>query len=152
MEAIYFSFIRPSLEYADVLWAGVNDNNTQKLNDIEVEAMRCITGATARSNIAKLREDCGWLSLSERRDNHCLVFLYKILMGLCPDYLKVLISQTVGERTHCALRSNQNLSTPFTRLEILKRSFIPRSLCLWNKLDNSVRQITSIISFKDEIT
>lgn len=152
LETIYLYFIRPSLEYADVLWAGVYENETLKLNAIEIEAMRCVTGATARSNIAKLWEDSGWASLSERRDIHCLLSLFKILMGPGPGYLKALIPQTVGERTHYPLRTQENLSTPFTRLDIFKRSFIPRSLNLWNNLDLSIRQSASIVIFKNKIS
>ena len=124
LETIYFSFIRPTLEYANALWAGAYEIQTRRLDSIEVEAIRCITGATARSNIANLRTDSGWASLSERRDIHCLILLFKILLGPGPDYLKVLIPQTVGERTQYALRTQQNLSTPTTRLDIVKRSFI----------------------------
>ena len=46
LEIIYFSFIRPSLEYANVLWAGAHDVETQKLNNLEIEAMRCVTKQT----------------------------------------------------------------------------------------------------------
>ena len=109
LETIYFSFIRPSLEYASVLWAGTYENDIKKLKAVEQEAMRCVTGATARSSIAKLNEDLGWVSLSDRRDTHCLVFFYKLFMGIGPDYLTRLIPQTVGERTQYSLRCDLDI-------------------------------------------
>ena len=54
LETIYVSFIRPSLEYANTLWAGAYDKDLTKLDSLEVEAMRSVTGATAGSNIANL--------------------------------------------------------------------------------------------------
>ena len=68
---------------------------TLRLDSFETEAIRCLTGATARSNIANLGAESGWASLSERRDIHCLLFLFKTLLGSGPDYYKVLIPQTV---------------------------------------------------------
>ena len=151
LEIIYFSFIRPSLEYANVLWAGAHDVETQKLNNLEIEAMRCVTGATARSNLNKLWEDTGWEPLSIRRDNHCILFMFKLVIGEGASYLRDLLPKAVWERTSYSLRSSQNISTPFSRLEILKRSFFPRTLKLWNNLDLALRQCVSFSLFKEKL-
>ena len=57
LETIYVSLITPSLEYANTLWAGAYDKDLTKLDSLEVEAMRSVTGATAGSNIANLYKD-----------------------------------------------------------------------------------------------
>ena len=64
LETVYMSFIRPCLEYGDVLWAGTYDSDLSKIDAIQVEAMRIVTGATARSNINLLYEETGWPTLS----------------------------------------------------------------------------------------
>ncbi len=66
LETIYMSFILPSLDYGDYLYAGTYDSDLCKLDRIHVEAMRNVTGATARSNIILLYEETGWLKLSDR--------------------------------------------------------------------------------------
>ena len=78
LERMYLSFIRPILEYGDVLW----DNCSQSLrNDIEavhVEAARIVTGATKLCNIQSLLSDLKWEPLSERRKKHILTLFYKM--------------------------------------------------------------------------
>ena len=151
LETIYFSFIRPSLEYASILWAGANDTDLLKLDRLESEAMRCVTGATANSSLQLLREETKWETLSQRRDIHCLQFFFKLTKGVGPGYLSALLPQAVCERTHYSLRSRHDLSIPYSRLEILKRSFIPRTLMMWNDLDLSTRQSISESVFKSKI-
>ena len=46
LEKMYFVFIRPLLEYADIVWAGAHDKDLLKLDRLQVEAMRIVTGAT----------------------------------------------------------------------------------------------------------
>ena len=58
LQIIYFSFIRPLLEYADVIW----DNCFQY-----DEAARIVTGAIKLVSINKLLKETGWESLSTRR-------------------------------------------------------------------------------------
>ena len=55
MEIFYFSFIRSILEYGDVLFAGTCEKDLSKINKIEIDAMRVVTGATSRSSIALLK-------------------------------------------------------------------------------------------------
>ena len=46
LEAIYISFIRPVLEYADVLWNNCTKQEKQELEKIQNEDARISTGAT----------------------------------------------------------------------------------------------------------
>ena len=89
---MYFSFIRPVLEYADVVW----DNCTQKqMNDLEkiqLEASRIVSGTTKLVVIDRLYRELGWFKLSEGRKMHKLFLFYKMQNGLVPDYLTELVS------------------------------------------------------------
>ena len=57
LEKMYFSFIRPILEYGDVVWQGASHSDLCKLNS--VQAMRLVSGATYRSNIQSLYIELG---------------------------------------------------------------------------------------------
>ena len=48
LEIMYKAFVLPSLEYANVVWGGSYDSDILKLEIIHVDAMRLVTGATAR--------------------------------------------------------------------------------------------------------
>ena len=46
LETIYFTFIRPLLEYADVVWDAKTQILINKLENVQVEAARIVTGGT----------------------------------------------------------------------------------------------------------
>ena len=46
LETIYVSFIRPLLEYADVVWDNCTTYEEKELENIQTEAARIITGST----------------------------------------------------------------------------------------------------------
>jgi hypothetical protein len=46
LEHMYFSYVRPILEYADVVWDNCPNYIKEKLEHINYEAARIITGAT----------------------------------------------------------------------------------------------------------
>ena len=154
LETIFVSFIRPSLEYANTLWAGAYEKDLIKLDSLEVEAMRSVTGATLGSNIANLYRDTGWVPLHDRRDIHSLCLLYKLFRGEGPSYLRDLLPPEVGERNNYRypLRNTNDADIPFTSLDIFKRSFFPCTLSLWNKLDLETRKSPSLSAFKEGIT
>ena len=66
LESIYFSFIRPTLEYADILWDNCNTIEKYKLEQIQFEAALIVTGATRSCSRTKLMEETGWLILEKK--------------------------------------------------------------------------------------
>jgi len=55
------------------------------------------------------------------------------------------------ENVNYNLRNNQNIKLPYSRLESFKRSFIPFSINLWNRLKVDVRLSQSISEFKNAL-
>lgn len=47
---IYIAFIRPVLEYSDVVWDNCSEKDAKLLEDIKVEAARIITGLRCNSS------------------------------------------------------------------------------------------------------
>ena len=60
----------------DVIW----DSNIQYLADkiehVQIEAMRIVTGGTKLTSINKLYDETGWEKLADRRTNHKLVLFH----------------------------------------------------------------------------
>ena len=54
LETIYKSFVRPLLEYADVIWDNCTQQNKNELELIQLEAARITTGATKLVSVANL--------------------------------------------------------------------------------------------------
>ena len=67
------TFIRPILEYADVLWDNRTQQEKQDLEKIQLEAARIATGTTKMISIQNLYDETGWEQLETRRKNHKLL-------------------------------------------------------------------------------
>ena len=67
LQIIYFSFIRPLLEYADVVWDNCTQCKANALEKIQHEAPRIVSGATKLVSIEKILKEVGWDTLSCRR-------------------------------------------------------------------------------------
>ena len=144
LETIYTSFVRPVIEYAIAVWGGTYDTTRTKLEQINVSAMRIISGATSNSSTTKLYQETSLETIVERRDQATLKLFYKIKSGIAPNYLHELIPPTRGEAVTYPLRNNRSIQPPFARLETMKRSFIPTAIRLWNLLPNNIRDTDNL--------
>ena len=85
---IYKSFVRPHLDYGDILYDKPNSANFQnKLEKVQHRACLAITGAIQGTSRTKLYDELGLHSLIKRRWCNKLIFSYKIVNGVLPDYL-----------------------------------------------------------------
>ena len=109
LETIYFSFIRPLLEYANVVWNNCTQYESNELEKIQNEAARIVTGATKLTSLQSLYTDTGWESLASRREKHKLILYYKMQHGMTPEYLSSLVPPTVGSTARYPLRNKSDL-------------------------------------------
>ena len=84
LEIVYFSFVRPIMEYGQILFAGTFQKDLDKINKVEKEAMRIVTGATRGCSIALLNIESKWEDIATRRKNALLIMFYKIVNGDAP--------------------------------------------------------------------
>ena len=147
LERIYLGFIRPLLEYGDIVW----DTPTEVVNPLEViqrNAARIVVGATARSRTAALYQETCWEPLDRRREFHRLTLMYNIVHGNSPSYLLDLVPDLVANRTGYPLRNRGDLDTPLCRVNIFANSFFPKTTNLWNNLNMENRRAPSVDAFK----
>ena len=93
LQVIYFPFIRPILEYGDVIWNNIPQYLKDDLDKIQNEAVRIVTGCSKLVSLSNLRQECGWESLSERRGKHKLTLFFRMVKGFVPPYLSSLVPQ-----------------------------------------------------------
>ena len=85
---IYKSFIRPDLDYDDMIYDQVfNMSFQQKMETIQYNAALAITGAIRGSSREKLYQELGLETLQQRRWYRKLCCFYKILKSQSPKYL-----------------------------------------------------------------
>ena len=85
---IYKSFVRPHLDYGDVIYdQHYNNSFHQKLESIQYNAALAITGAIRGSSREKLYQKLGMESLKQRRWFRKLCSFFKITKNQFPRYL-----------------------------------------------------------------
>ena len=148
LQKIYFTFIRPILEYADVVWDNCTEQQSLSLETIPLEAGRIVSGTTKLVGIGKLYAELGWLKLSERRNIHKLFLFFKMENGQAPLYLTDLIPPRVGDISNYPLRNSDNYVSINTNTSSYANSFLPSTIIAWNNLPASVKCATILVSFK----
>ena len=152
LSTLYISFIRPILEYGSEVWDGCSLIDSERLEKVQLEAARIVTGLPIYASKNSLYYETGWETLYTRRKNKKLRLLYQIINGNAPDYLLELIPPIRADVTRYQLRNSNQISIPNASLEIYKHSFIPSTIRLWNELEVTVRQSSSISVFKKQIS
>ncbi|XP_038045149.1 uncharacterized protein LOC119719722 [Patiria miniata] len=100
-EAVYTTFIRPSVEFAATSWDPHTQRNTKKLEQVQRSSARFVMGDYRRtSSVTSMLEHLDWPSLQERRHQNRLQMMYKIRYNLVDipwnNYLTQLSTSTRG--------------------------------------------------------
>ena len=152
LNQIYFSYLRPILEYASVVWDNCTIFEKESLEKIQYEAARVVTGLTRSVSIDNLLRETGWTSLSDRRKIQKYILMYKEINGLLPDYIQELFPDFVERSTPYNLRNSDNFVVPPRRTELYSTSVVPSSINLWNDLDIRIRNSPTLDSFKRNVS
>ena len=148
LEIIYTTFIRPLLEYSDIIWDNCTRYEKQELDKIQNEAARIATGATKLISLKNLQNEVKWQPLQKCRDNHKLALFYKMNNTITPFYLSDLVPGTVSSATRYNLRNSNNIMTIRGRTNSYLSSLLPSTVRDWNDLPPEIAQSDSVASFR----
>ena len=148
LETIYLTFIRPLLEYGDVIWDNCTPYEKNELDKSPKKAARITTGTTKLVSLDKLYKEVGWQTLHRRRHNHKITLFYKMFNQLTQVYLSSLIPQQVNDFSHQNIRNSNDNHTIRSNTSLYHNSFIPSTLRQWNSLPVEVKQLNTLSSFK----
>ena len=149
---IYKSFIRPHLDYGDILYhKSENENFQNKLEKVQYRACLAITCAIQGTSREKLYGELGLHSQSKRRLCNKLFFSYKISNRLLPIYLFLYLTFPSQENypLRSALTNKTNVNP--SRTKTFKKTFSPYSINEWSNLNTKVRNAKLIKYFKKMI-
>ena len=146
---IYKSFVRPHLDYSDVIYDQHHHNSFhQKLESIQDNAALAITDAIRGSSREKLYLELGLESLKQQWWFRKLRCFFKITKNQSPKYLFDKIPNT---RTAYRIRTNIANISRFKKHTFFKNSFSPSTVIKWNNLDKSIKSSESLSLFKKSI-
>ena len=121
LEIIFISFIRPIIEYADVVWGNAFQYELELLDNIQNECARIVSGATKLVSLEALKNEVNWETLEQRRYNHRHILFYKIKYGIAPQYLSSSISDSANTRYN--LRNANDINGILARTNLYFSSF-----------------------------
>ena len=151
LEKLYLVYIRPIFEYACEVWDNCGDVNAAKLEQMQLDAARIVTGLPIFTRKSVIYKEIGWETLQERRRRRKLQMFYNIQNENAPQYLCKLIPPTIQSTTIYPLRNGNDIIVPYCRLSLTNHSFIPSTIRQWNSLDLPLRNATSLSQFKYEL-
>ena len=148
LETVIHAFINSRLDYCNSLYVGLDQSLLHRLQLVQNAAARLLTGKRKKNHISPVLASLHWLPVSFRIDFKILLFVFKALNGLAPQYLSELLHCHAPTR---ALRSANQLLlvVPKTRLKTKgDRAFGVAAPRLWNSLPWHIHSAESIEVFK----
>ena len=112
LNQMYMSFLLPVVEYASVVWDGCSEQDSQIPSK---DPKRSSPPGNRTVSLENLYKECGWITLSQRRQQHKLFFTYNVNAGMMPSYILDLIHPLVSEISDYPLRNNRTSSLHFNR-------------------------------------
>lgn len=148
LEMAIHAFISSRLDYCNSLYFGIKQSSLSRLQLVQNVAARLLTNTSRYSHITPVLCSLHWLPVKFRITFKLLLFVFKAIHGLAPEYL----SDCLKLRRHCrALRSSKQplLEVPFSNCKQWgDRTFSIAGPKLWNSLPPEFYFIDDLALFK----
>ena len=134
LDHVYKMYIRPHLDYGDIIYHNQVKDSMDILEAIQYKAALIVSGCWKGTNRTKLYAELGWESLSDRRHIRRLMFYYRINANLTPSYLKNCVD-------HCPVATTLRF----------QNSFFPYCKNHWDLLSADFRSLPSFGMFRSKL-
>ena len=106
----YLSFIRPLLEYGDVIFDNCSQNDKNTLENIQYNALRLITDCKKGTSSQLVLEETGLCILQTRRTFHNILKFHSIVFKACLDNHQTFLTRPLGNsRNTTRARGSSNI-------------------------------------------
>ena len=149
---LYKSLVLSQIDYADILYDGLNQTQGQYLQRLQNTGLRTVLNCDPRTPIDELHKRAGIKTLKERRRDHVCQYVYRGIHGLSTPRMNEMFSplESVHNRnTRAVVRGD--LAVPAYNLSISRRCFAYRGAVYYNMLDNNVRDAPTLNQLKEAL-
>ena len=120
---------------------------SKRVENVQRRAALCITRAYRASDHKKLLKEVGLDPLERRRKKQKLLFIFKCLNNLAPDYLAKLVHDQLKSQMYNT-RGHIKIHPISSKKWYLHNSFIVSSIHEWKTTSMSLDTVRSLDSFK----
>ena len=146
---LYNALVLPYADYCQVIWHPCSSNLAQSVERVQNYGMRVVLNKPPRTPSAPLRDELGWTTLHRRRHNATLCQVHRCVLKQAPSYLSGKFVK--NSCTYSSTRGADKLHLPQPRTEMYRQSFEFQGALQYNQLPQSIRQLSSVKSFKHAI-
>ncbi len=125
----------------------MNNEDRDMLQIAQNRALRCLTGGNIYTSIKWMLECTGLLSVQQSIISNVLIFIYKLLNGLLPHYMKSNLKM-VSKVHNYKTRSSTNIFLPHITTTRAKNHIFFKGIQLYNSLPRDIKSSKSIGEFK----
>ena len=141
------SHVLNKLDYCSILLVNAPANQIQRLQSIIHKAIRFVHLLKKRDSVTQyLRED-HILPMKQRIMYKSCVFVYNMIHGTCPHYMKNILQFKIPNEFSLRSNSDTLLFTQTTDSHTLQHGIINN----WNSLPYELRSVSSIELFKKHL-
>ena len=154
---IYTTCIRPTLEYANLVWCGLSKSDCARLERCQRSAARIITGISPLADVSRdlLLARAGLCTLEARRNASLAFFVKRLLTDRLPQHLRNVTNAWLSSPPNLrrsVRRASFILALPKPKKECLRRSPLYMSFCLWNKVMVDLRWSKKELPTRPQLT
>ncbi len=151
-KTITHAFVSSKLDYCNSLLAGLPAVTTDKLQAVQDSAARIVMCKQKYDHLTPLYKDLHWLPIKQRIIFKVLLLTYKVIHGMCPDYMKQMIRVHQPPRKLRSGEGQMLLCVPKARLVTYGfRSFTKVAPEHWNALPKTIRLSSTVEKFKSQL-
>ena len=138
------------LDNCNMLLNGVTQKDMNRLQKLQNKCARMISMKPRFEHVTPLLKELHWLPIEDRVSFKTLVYVYKSLNGLSPQYIQdcFMVNSPSDEATRTRSADNKSLLVPRFRKCAGEKAFSIAAPRLWNTLPVEIRNASSLDSFK----
>ncbi len=139
------------LDYCNALLSCCSARLINKLQLVQNAAARVLTRTRKLSHISPVLSTLDWLPIKDRIHFKILLFTYKALNGLAPQFLCELLSHYSASRLLRSQNSGHLIIPRISKSSVGRRSISYLAPKLWNNLPNTVQEADTLCQFKSRL-
>ena len=151
--SLVVSLVHSRLDYGNFVFVGLPAYLQRRLQAVLNAAARLVFRLRRYDHVTDVLAILHWLRLPERVNFKLALMAYRVLNGMAPSYLNLLVpvSNLPGRRRLRSSFTQQLLVPPYRLSTVGRRSFPVAASTFWNTLPNDIQSAPSLSSFRRQL-